>query len=696
VNKEVESAPPEGLEEAPATAIEPPGRPVSRPEELRGADLRGQDLTDVEGLLPAHLAGADLTGAKLPDEIAKFPALGQVAAISSEARKIFIGLLAACVYSWLVIGTTQDVDLILNTASSPLPIINTPIPIAGFYVVGAILLAAVYCYLHFYLHHLWRMLATLPAVFPDGVALDDKSDPWPLTNFVRVYFTRLKSDKHQLKRLETVLSIALAWGLVPLTLFALWARYLPSHDWFGTCWLILLTGYTTVLGWHFFRFARAALRGETPPNGPGLRGTWRELRTLSWAERSLWFLVMLTLLILIGGSYGAFYVNPRDDHTWAARGLNGLRLLGIRTYADLREANLAERPDGWAGEDWSKVKRVDLRDRNLAFADATRAFLANADLRGANLNGAVLTGAQLQGAVLYDADRNRGVQLQGADLSYAQLQRADLSQAYLPGANLWRAQLQGANLRGAELQGAFLYGARLQGVDLSGTRIWRVDSLNALWSLADLRHSSVRPMTDPEIDALIGEATKEIPNEASRRGTAEVLSRALRSDERSPRPIFPEQWRSEPDVMFEPGDPAPEPFDWGPPRWATEQAYDEDLATYLGDLACAANAHPRRRPKALLGALSTEEIDCGGRCWPSRSPVPIVRRRRGCLRTCAVSWNNLRRKATERLPRVRRHWPIRAGDVPSSRASRPTSRGDLLSHHQIAVKASEGTPFERV
>ena len=91
----------------------------------------------MEGLLPEHLAGADLTGAKLPDEIEKFPALDQVAAISSEARKIFIGLLAACVYSWLVIGTTTDVALILNTASSPLPIINTPIPIAGFYVVGA-------------------------------------------------------------------------------------------------------------------------------------------------------------------------------------------------------------------------------------------------------------------------------------------------------------------------------------------------------------------------------------------------------------------------------------------------------------------------------------------------------------------------------------------------------------------------------
>jgi uncharacterized protein YjbI with pentapeptide repeats len=57
------------------------------------------------------------------------------------------------------------------------------------------------------------------------------------------------------------------------------------------------------------------------------------------------------------------------------------------------------------------VKRVDLRGRNLAFADATRAFLANADLRGANLTGGILAEAELQGADLYDDDTRRGGRL---------------------------------------------------------------------------------------------------------------------------------------------------------------------------------------------------------------------------------------------------------------------------------------------
>jgi hypothetical protein len=234
-----------------------------RPANLRGKNLRRTNLAEYDGLLPEHVAGSDLTGNQtVPDEIKKFPALEQVKAISVEARKIFIGLLAACVYSWLVIGATKDVALILNTASSPLPIINTPIPIAGFYVVGAALLAAVHCYLHFYLQRLWRTLATLPAFFPDGTPLDDKTDPWLLTNLVRAYFPRLMRGAPPLARLENVLAVFLAWWLVPLTLFFYWARFLPAHRAVSLAWLAFLIVFTAFFGWHTFHLARATLSSK--------------------------------------------------------------------------------------------------------------------------------------------------------------------------------------------------------------------------------------------------------------------------------------------------------------------------------------------------------------------------------------------------------------------------------------------------
>ena len=182
-----------------------------------------------------------------------------------------------------MIGTTTDVALILNTASSPLPIINTPIPIAGFYVVGAALLAAVYCYFHFYLQRLWRTLATLPAVFPDGRRSTTRPIPGCSTNLVRADFKQLRRTPPPLARLENLLSIVLAWWLVPLTLLALWARYLPAHYWLGTTWLVALIGITALFGRHSYRLAGATLRGEhlrPQPRATTVAGTSRR----AWHE----------------------------------------------------------------------------------------------------------------------------------------------------------------------------------------------------------------------------------------------------------------------------------------------------------------------------------------------------------------------------------------------------------------------------
>jgi uncharacterized protein YjbI with pentapeptide repeats len=727
VNDKTAAASPKGPEQAPealrpAAPVEAGKRRRWQPEELRGADLRGQDLRDVEGLLPEHLAGAVLTGATLPDDIGRFEALGQVAAISSEARKVFIGLLAACVYSWLVIGTTKDVALILNTSSSPLPIINAPIPITGFYVIGATLVAAIYCYFHFYLQPMWRALATLPAVFRDGVAQDDKTDPWVLTNLVRTEFAQLRATAPPLTRLENRLSIVMAWWLVPVTLVALWGRYLPAHDLGGLTWLAFLIGATAFFGRHTFGLARAKLRGEMspaasmPPGGRSrtpLSRVLRELSRLRSGQIIIWFL--LPFLIVVALSISASTQSPRDpDGAVAVLSLSApgpslreidptlaklLNFVRIRTYADLREAEVAPMPQDWEGKDWGEIKRVELRARDLAFADATSAFLANADLRGstltgaqlgfAQLQGADLRAAQLQGAVLWQAQLQgallaeaqlpgarlqganlqganlgsaqlwsatlsranlqgtnlSGAQLQGADLSHAQLQGADLNHAQLQGAQLGSANLQGASLQAARLQGADLGGAqlegadlyqaqlegadlrraRLQGADLRGARFWRARGNGALWDFADLRASSVQEMTASETDALIGEATKGIADEDARKARTDALT-AMLQVENPPASEFPEQWRSEPNVMFEPGDPQPEPFAWGERQWTTERAYDEDLGKFLGELACGpdvAEAQIRGLARRALEPTRPQEGE-PDRLWPRLFAARVV------------------------------------------------------------------------
>jgi hypothetical protein len=125
-----------------------------------------------------------LTNAKLPDAVARFDQLKHVEETSRNAITVFFGLLAASLYSWLTIATTTDVALITGTASSPLPIINTNIALPGFYLAAPLILLAVYFYFHLYLQRLWSDLASLPAVFPDGVALDRKAYPWLLNGLV--------------------------------------------------------------------------------------------------------------------------------------------------------------------------------------------------------------------------------------------------------------------------------------------------------------------------------------------------------------------------------------------------------------------------------------------------------------------------------------------------------------------------------
>lgn len=277
-------------------------------------------------------------------------------------------------------------------------------------------------------------------------------------------------------------------------------------------------------------------------------------------------------------------------------------------WAELQGAFLAE-----AQLQGAVLCRVQLQGASLLFAQ-----LQGADLRGAELRGAHLGHAQLQGADLSRADLRgadlRGAQLQGADLSGAKLQGAGFTYARLQGVDLRGAELQGADLR-AELQGASLAGAQLRGTDLRRTTIWRAEFSGALWDLADLRGSAAQPMTDSEIDTLMSEATIDIPDEGRRKKKAEWLNYALRSAQRPAKSNFPEEWRSEPNVMFDPTDFESEPLGWGPAKWATESAYDEDLAVFLGDLACG-----RDVVEAQTRGLADRALETGGaetsRVWP--------------------------------------------------------------------------------
>lgn len=496
---------------------------------LRNADLQDADLATAKCLMSSQLAGSNVSGAKLPESIGKFEGLGQVKQLSESAKKLFISILLGCVYCWLTIAATTDARLLTNSSSSPLPIIQTPIPIAGFYGVMPFILLALFVYFHLYLQRLWRELSGLPAVFPDGKPLHEKAHPWLLNSLVCAHVEKLKDNRPALSRLETGLSILLAWWVVPLTNMLFWLRSLQRHDWVLTSLQLIWTVSSIVIAVMFYRLTRETLSGIKPA-AIHFKLNWANATAYKEVVRrfgktvGIGAISSLLLLVISDGAINAKWVlrdlsdvvslfkivpiDRKDFHRVYIPNL--LPLIGARAIADLREQEVSTKPSNLLVRDDQELLRIvrgaQLRRADLRLANAERAFLVNADLRNASLQGAYfieanLHGADLSGSVLLKGDLFRAnlqdARLVGANLREANMTIANLKGANLSGSNLQEAQLSSANMEGAiltdsKMQGADLTGAKLQGANLigvllNGAVLFAADLENAELVGADLR-----------------------------------------------------------------------------------------------------------------------------------------------------------------------------------------------------------------
>ena len=399
---------------------------------LRNADLTDATLEGAKGLLAGQLAGTILTGTghSLSKDISDgfSTALSTVEEAAKNARKLLFGLLLGCVYSGLTIATTTDARLLPNTTSSPLPIIGTEIPIAGFYWAAPVFLLAVYFYLHINLQHLWGLLARLPAVFPDGIPLDEKAYPWLLTGLVRIHVPRLRHVQlPALARLRAFLAVVLAWWVVPVTMSLFWLRYVPRHDGLGTSLHAVLLVLATASAVMLSSLARRTLQGQVQSRRSlvAADGGWRgHFRVAA---------VLLTAALVAVISYEALSGGPNDVVPKA------FSSLGYGVFADLREATVSLRPTNFVTirpeERDDFVRGADLRRMDLRHIDASGAFLQRARLGGADLTGADLGDASMTSATL------TGATLDGARLLSTNLTKADLSDSSIAATFFDRADL---------------------------------------------------------------------------------------------------------------------------------------------------------------------------------------------------------------------------------------------------------------
>lgn len=419
---------------------------------LHEAILRNADLASVRGLIQPHqVAGADLTGAYLPGSLKdSIGTLDVAKGISGNAQKLFIVVLGACFYSWLTIATTADVSLITNRSSSPLPILQTAIPIVGFYIVAPVLLLGIFFYFHLYLQKLWDELGSQPAIFPDGRPLNAKADPWLISDLIQAQLYRLRNQLPFLGYLQLWLAHLVAWWFVPLTLAGFWLRYLPRHDAAGTVLHCVLVAISVAGALSLYRLAGKTLRGL-----PRHRFSWRVASLSSGSWRPIWvacasglFFGIVFIAVFDGIRQRPWLPHLKASTTWVPTALSKF---GYSPFADLTGAELSIRPANWAEKNDANLDTIvgfDLHEGDLRYSEMPLAFLPKAKVSGIDLEGAELTVADMRKSHLVGANLRKS-NLEGTDLSGADLTRADLS-----GANLFHTKLTNAHLLYANFQNA--------------------------------------------------------------------------------------------------------------------------------------------------------------------------------------------------------------------------------------------------
>lgn len=437
------------------------------------ADLQGAVLDTASGLQAEQLAGANLFGAKLPPEVQVAEALADATRIARIAGWLILAMVALSVAAAIRVVTTSDAQILGNAPILPFRMFRA-FPLDAVYLTGPAVLLGLYVWLHLYLQRLWESLSTLPAILPDGRSIQ-RLLPWFTGQVADAQLKWLRRKNRALMALESVLSQAILYWVVPGTAILFWGRYLTAQDFRGTMLDAVLAVAASIAAVHFSRAMKRTLGGQTA--APSQRDI-----------AQVFILAMGAAILLL--SIGVISGVPRDEGTiprgknyqirsWAA---DTLWLIGYSPAAQIAGADISSKPAGWSGKDeeLARVRGAKLSRARLRYIQASGAFFARADLWQADLQSADLSEsdfreakarearfryasldrAKLDRAILQEAD------LQQANLTRASLQQADLTYALMGGASLVDSDLDGASLYGADLHGASLQRASLQQADL--------------------------------------------------------------------------------------------------------------------------------------------------------------------------------------------------------------------------------------
>ena len=253
-----------------------------------------------------------------------------------------------------------------------MPFVSTSVPLVIFFQCAPLLLLFFYLYFHLYLQHLWRELAQLPAVFPNGKTIIQKAYPWLLNGWVRSHIKVLASSQSLSDRFLALVSRILGWCLGPFVLTVIWVIYLVCHQSGVTAYHITLLAITILIGDFFYRDARRTLRNGYKPKA-------------GWIKKAAVFLIEpLLILFIVGISFFSYQVMHGSRVTVPA--------IAKHIYPNISHEEFTAKPKAWAANESNidladSVRKKQFKGINLNHADAREAFLVQADLSGAWLKG---------------------------------------------------------------------------------------------------------------------------------------------------------------------------------------------------------------------------------------------------------------------------------------------------------------------
>ncbi|QPJ60834.1 MAG: pentapeptide repeat-containing protein [Candidatus Nitronauta litoralis] len=435
------------------------------------ADLIKTDMTGAV-TLGMNIGGANLTNAKLPDEVEDFSGLKIIEESSKLLRTLFLMMVSVVAFSLLTIASTTDVQLLTNSTSFPLPIIGTPVSIQQFYLIAPFGIAGLFLYFHLYLMKHYRLIAKLPAVFPDGTPFDERLFPWMFNTWVKVFYRKLRSQDKVADTLTYGIVVFLGWMLVPTLLLIFMGRYAVNQNstlsqyqfWLTLSTLTLAYYQLVILEEKIFR-VRLGLQSK--------------------AFRLLWGFVVFvsSAYLIVIPEYNGKLINPSLSHSLFT--------------ADFSRQDVSSRPDNWDPQHpLVGVKGANLEGTTLKGAFGTGAFLAKANLENADLSESDFSDSDFRAANLKNARMVSGnfslSNFDGATLEKAEMTLMTCFYCSWKNVILMNADLTGVRLNDAILDGTDIWHANLQDLDLTAASLVGVDFQSSNMQGTRLKNADVK------------------------------------------------------------------------------------------------------------------------------------------------------------------------------------------------------------